>query len=111
MDDKQPPDSPIYSLSKNELSILWAWINKSLANTFIRLSKSSIGASIFFVSKPNRGLQLCVDYQDLIKLTVKNWSTFSLVSKSIERLGRAKQYTKLDLTDADYQICIKKKDK
>ena len=62
IDGKQPPYKPIYSLSKNELSIFRAYIDKNLGIGFIRPSKSSSGALILFVPKPNGGLQLCVDY-------------------------------------------------
>ena len=61
--------------------------------------------------KPNGGLQLCIDDWGFNKLIIKNWYPLLLVSNSPDRLGRAKQYIKLDLTDAYYQICIKKGDK
>lgn len=47
VDNKYPPYSLIYSLSKNELSIFWAYIDKNLANRFIKPFKSPAGASIF----------------------------------------------------------------
>ena len=90
VDDKQPSYGPIYSLSKNELSILWTYIEKNLANGFIRPSKSPAGAPILFVSKPNRGLRLCVDYRGLNNLTIKNRYPLFLVGKSLDRLGQAK---------------------
>ena len=108
IDGKQPPYGPIYSLSENELSILRAYIDKNLANGFIRPSKSPSGAPILFVPKPNGGLRLCVDYRGLNNLTIKNRYPLPLVGKSLDRLGRAKQFTKLDLTDVYYWIRIKK---
>ena len=110
VDDKQPPYGPIYSLSENELSILRAYIDKNLANGFIRPSKSPAGAPILFVSKPNGGLRLYVDYRGLNNLTIKNRYTLSLVGESLDRLGRAKEFTKLDFTDPYYRIRIKKGD-
>ncbi len=110
IDGKQPPYGPIYSLSENELPILRKYIDKNLVNRFIRPSKSSADAPILFVPKPNRGFRLCLDYQGLNNLTIKNRYPLSLVGESLYKLGRAKQYTKLDLTDAYYQIRIKKRD-
>ena len=52
-----------------------------------------------------------MDYPGLNNLAIKNRYPLSLVSKSLDRLGRAKQYTKLDLSDAYYRIRIKKDDK
>ncbi len=72
IDGKQPPYRPIYSLSENKLYILWAYIDKHLANRFIRHSKSPSGAPILFVPKPNRGLRPCMNYRGLNNLTIKN---------------------------------------
>ena len=47
-DGKQLPFGPIYSLGPVELEILKTYIKTILANSFIRLSKSPAGASIFF---------------------------------------------------------------
>ena len=110
IDGKQPPYGPIYSLFKNELSTLQTYIVKNLANRFIRPSNSQAGAPILFVPKPNKGLRLCVDYRGLNNLIIKNRYLLLLVSKSLDRLGRANQYTKLNLTDAYYRIRIKKRD-
>ncbi len=111
VDGKQRSYGPIYSLSENELSILSTCIDKNLAKRFIRPSKSPAGAPVLFVPKPNRGFRLYVDYRGLNNLTIKNWYPFSLVGESLDRLVRAKQYTKLDLSDAYYRIRIKKEDK
>ena len=81
-----------------------------MANRFIRLSKSPIGAPILFVSKLNRGLRLYVNYRGLKILNIKNQYFLVLVSKSFGRLGQAKWFTKLDLTDAYYRIRMKKRD-
>ncbi len=107
---KQPPYEPIYSLSKNELSIFQTYIDKNLAHGFIRLSKSSAGAPSLFVPKHNGGLRLYVDHRSLNNPTIKNRYSLLLVGKSLDRLGQARKYTKLDLTDAYYRIRIKKKD-
>ncbi len=105
IDGKQPPYRPIYSLSKNELSILQTYIDKNLANRFIRLSKSPAGAPIVCVPKPNKDIRLYVDYRGFNNLTIKNRYLFLLAGESLDRLGLAKQYTKLDLTD-EYYWCV-----
>lgn len=46
-------------------SILWKYINKNLANGLIFQFKYPFGALIFFIPKPNGGLQLCVNYWSL----------------------------------------------
>lgn len=101
----------IQSLFENALPILQAYIDKNLAKRFIRPSKSPSGAPIFFVPKPNGSLELYVDYRRLNDLAIKNSYLLPLVDEFLDRLGQVNQYTKLDLTDAYYQISIKKEDK
>jgi hypothetical protein len=59
-----------------------------------------------FVSKKDRGLRLCVDYQGLNAVTVKNCTPLPLISKILDRLRRAVILTKLDLKDTYYRIRI-----
>lgn len=67
-------------------------MDENLANKYIRPSKFPAGALILFVSKPNGGLWLCVDFRGLIYPTIKNRYPLALVGKSLDRFGRAKQY-------------------
>jgi hypothetical protein len=46
----------------NEEKEVKKFLKKNLAKGFIRESKSLIASPILFVKKPNRGLQLYVDY-------------------------------------------------
>ena len=91
--DKQPPFDPIYSLEPVELETLKIYIKTNLANGFIRPSKSLAGALIFFDRKPNGSLRLCVDYQGLNNITIKNQYLLFLIGKSLDRLGRARRFT------------------
>ena len=108
---KQPSYGPIYSLGPVELETLKTYIKTNLANGFIWTSKSLAGAPILFVRKRDGSLCLCVDYQGLNNLTIKNRYPLPLIGKSLDRLGRAKQFTQLDLTSAYYRMRIKEGDK
>ncbi len=90
-----------------ELETLKAYIENNLANGFIRPSQSPAGALIFFDKKPDGSLRLCMDYQGLNNLTIKNWYLLPLVGESLDRLGRARHFTQLDLTNAYYQMRIR----
>ena len=107
VDGQQPPYSPIYSLEPVELETLKAYIKTNLANEFIKPSKSPAGAPILFDRKSNGSLQLCVDYQGLNNLTIKNRYPLPLIGESLERLGRAKQFTQLNLISAYHQMRIR----
>ena len=39
-------------------------------------------------------------------MTIKNWYPLSLIDESLDRLGRAKQFTQLDITSAYHRIRI-----
>ena len=105
-ESKQPPFEPIYSLGPIELETLKTYIEINLANGFIRPFKSPARASILFNRKPDGSLRLCVDYQGLNNLTIKNRYPLPLIGESLDQLGRAKQFTQLDLTNAYYRMRI-----
>ena len=102
LNNKQPPYGPIYSLGLVELEILKTYIEANLASGFIKPSKSRAGAPILFVRKKNGSLHLFVNYQGLNNLTIKNCYPLPLIGKSLDRLGCAKHFTQLDLTNAYY---------
>ena len=110
-DDKQLPFRLIYSLRLVELETLKTYIKTNLANGFIRPSKSPAGAPILFDRKPDGSLRLCVDYRGLNNLTIKNRYPLPLIGESLDRLGRAKQFTQLDLTNAYHWMRICEGDK
>ena len=104
---KMPPQMPIYNLSQKELQILREYLDNVLAKGWIRPSKSPSGAPILFVPKKDGSIRLYVDYRGLNKITTKNRYPLPLISELLERLSRAKIYSKLDLRDAYYRIRIR----
>ena len=111
VEGQQPPYGPIYSLGPVELETLKTYIETNLANRFIRPSKFSAGALILFNRKSDSFFRLCVHYQGLNNLTIKNRYPLLLIGELLDRLGRAKQFTQFDLTSAYYQMRIRKGDK
>ena len=107
---KQPPYKLIYSLGPVELKILKTYIEINLANGFIRASKLPAGIPILFLRKLNGSFCLCINYQGLNNLTIKNWYLLPLIGEFLDWLGQAKQFTQLDLTIAYYWIRIKEGD-
>ena len=81
VDDQQLLYGLIYSLGLVELETLKIYIKNNLANNFFKPSKSFARAPIFFDKKSNRRLRLCVNYQGLNNLTIKNWYPLLLVGK------------------------------
>ena len=77
---------------------------------FIRPSKSSAAAPVLFVPNPPESLRLVVDYRGLNKVSVKNRYPLPLFPELLDRLHKAKVFTKLDLRNAYHQIRIKEGD-
>ena len=70
-----------------KLETLKAYIKNNLANGFIKPFKSFARVTIFFDKKPDGSLRLCVNYQDLNNLIIKNWYPLVLVEESLDQLS------------------------
>ena len=108
---KTPPQMPIYNFLQKELQILWEYLESALKKGWIRPSKLPTRAPILFIPKAEGIIWLYVDYRRLNKIIIKNWYPLLLVGELFNRLSHAKIFTKLDLCNAYYRICIKKGDK
>jgi hypothetical protein len=82
-----PPFGPIYGLSAPELK-----------------------APILFVKKKDDSLRLCVDYQGLNKLTVRNCYPLPLIPELLDQLQSARVFSKIDLRGAYNLVHIKPSD-
>jgi hypothetical protein len=56
-------------------------------------------------------MQLYIDYRSLNKVTIKNQYPIPLVSKMLDRLSKAKVFSKLNLRNAYHRLRIKEGDK
>jgi hypothetical protein len=97
IDNQGPPFGKIYNMSTNELEALKSYIDKMLGKGFIRFSNSPAGAPVLFIKKKNGTLRLCVDYRALNRITIKNRYPLPLAGDLMDRLSRAKIYSKIDL--------------
>jgi transposase InsO family protein len=95
-----PPHGRLYPLSQKEMEELRRYLDKMLANGFIRASKSPAAAPILFVPKKDGRLRPCVDYRHLNAITVKDKYPIPLISEHLDCLATAEIFTKLDLKGA-----------
>ncbi|KAH0602480.1 uncharacterized protein H6S33_008819, partial [Morchella sextelata] len=102
--EKEPPFGPLYGMSREELIVMKQYIQDNLQKGFIQASSSPAGAPVLFVKKADGTLRLCVDYRGLNELTVKNRYPLPLIRETLDRLSKAKWYTKLDLRQGYNQI-------
>lgn len=106
----EPPFGPLYDMSRDELLVLREYLEEHLGKGFIRSSRSPAASPVLFVRKPGGGLRFCVDYRALNALTVKNRYPIPLVRETLDRLCRARYYTKLDIIAAFNRLRIAKGD-
>jgi hypothetical protein len=107
---KEPeiPWGPLYNMSQEELVVLRKELNELLDKNFIRVSSSPAAAPVLFVRKPGGGLRFCVDYRALNAITKKDRYPLPLIYKTLNQIGRARWFTKLDVSAAFYKIQITK---
>jgi hypothetical protein len=109
VDGKNPqvPWGPLYNMSRDELLVLRKTLTEYLDKGFIRVSNSPAAAPVLFVRKPGGGLRFCVDYRGLNQITRKDRYPLPLIYETLQSIGRAKWFTKLDVVAAFHKIRIK----
>lgn len=105
------PIKPIHNLKPVRLKILKTYIESNQANDFISASKSFADAFILFDQKLDESFWLCINYQSLNNLIIKNWYPILLMSQSLDQLDCTKRFTQLDLTSAYFWIRIQEGNK
>jgi len=93
----EPHSSKIYPLSPVEQAELDTFLDENLKSGRITPSKSPMASPVFFVKKKDGSLRLVQDYRKLNDMTVKNSYPLPLISDLINKLSKAKYFTKLDV--------------
>lgn len=88
--EKQPLYKLFYAFSPVKLNTLKAYIKNHLKTEFIWLSRSLLSTPIFFNKKSDDSLCLCINYQSLNNMIMKNWYLFLLIDKTLDQLDWAK---------------------
>ena len=106
----EPFRSKIYPLSGNEQVELDAFIEENLKSGRIRPSKSPMASPVFFIKKKDGSLRLVQDYRKLNSMTVKNSYPLPLIHDIVNKLKKAKYFTKLDVRWGYNNVRIKEGD-
>ncbi|GKC90853.1 putative reverse transcriptase domain-containing protein, partial [Tanacetum coccineum] len=77
---------------------------------FIRPSSSPWGAPILFVNKKDGLFQMCIDYRELNKLTVKNRYQLPRIDDLFDQLQGSSVYSKIDLRSGYHQLRVREED-
>ena len=98
-------------MNPKETEVCKAFIDEYLKSGKIRKSQSPQASLFFFIQKKDGGLCPCQDYQYLNEHMVKNAYPLPLISTLIDKLKRAKYFSKMDIRWGYNNICIKEGDK
>ncbi|KAI9038564.1 uncharacterized protein KD926_010609 [Aspergillus affinis] len=94
-------------MTEQKLEVIWKYIQELLGKGFIRLSSSQSAVPLLIVRKPNGSLRVCVNYRALNELTIKSRYPIPLINETLNRLRRAKIFSKVDVIHAFNRLRIK----
>nr|GEY31351.1 putative reverse transcriptase domain-containing protein [Tanacetum cinerariifolium] len=77
---------------------------------FIRPSTSPWGAPVLFVKKKDGSFRMCIDYQELKKLTIKNCYPLPRIDDLFDQLQGSSVYSKIDLRSGYHQLRVRGED-
>nr|GEW42001.1 putative reverse transcriptase domain-containing protein [Tanacetum cinerariifolium] len=99
-----------YRLAPSEIKKLSDQLKKLAKKGFIRPSSSPWGAPVLFVKKKDGSFQMCVDYRELNKLTVKNRYLLPRIDDLFNQLQGSSVYSKIDLRSGYHQLRVREED-
>ncbi|KAI3678050.1 hypothetical protein L6452_37329 [Arctium lappa] len=112
--DLNPGTAPIarapYRLAPTEMKEMMMQLQDLLENGYIRPSSSPWGAPVLFVKKKDGSMQMCIDYRELNKVTVKNKYPLPRIDDLFDQLQGAGCFSKIDLRSGYHQMRVKKDD-
>nr|GEZ68459.1 putative reverse transcriptase domain-containing protein [Tanacetum cinerariifolium] len=99
-----------YRFALSELKELSEQLKELSEKGFIRPSLSPWGAPVVFVKKKDGSFRMCIDHQELNKLTIKNKYPLPRIDDLFDQLQGSSVYSKIDLRSGYHQLCIHEKD-
>ncbi|GKC58686.1 putative reverse transcriptase domain-containing protein [Tanacetum coccineum] len=85
-------------------------LQELLEKGFIRPSSLPWGALILFVKKKDGIFHMCIDYQKLNKLTIKNRYPLPRIDDLFDQPQGSSVYSKIDLRSGYHPLCIREED-
>ncbi|GJS37034.1 putative reverse transcriptase domain-containing protein [Tanacetum coccineum] len=99
-----------YRLASLEMKELAEQLQELTEKGFIRPSSSPWGAPVLFVKKKDSSFQMCIDYRELNKLTVKNRYPLPRIDDLFDQLQGSSIYSKIDLRSGYHQLRVREED-
>ena len=109
-----PGTNPIskapYRMASSELKELKEQLPDLLDKVFIRPSISLWGAPVLFVKKKDGSMRMCIDYQELNKVTIKNRYPLPRIENLLDQLQGARVFSKVSFHLGYHQVKVKEED-
>ena len=106
-----PGTSPIsmtsHRMASIELQELKVQIQELLDKGFIKPNTSPWGAPVLFAKKKDKTLQLCIDYRQLNRVTIKNRYPLPRIDDLFDQLKGVRVYSKIDLHTGYHQLRVR----
>ncbi|GJU19922.1 putative reverse transcriptase domain-containing protein [Tanacetum coccineum] len=99
-----------YRLAPSEVKELSDQLKELSDKGIIRPNSSPWGAPVLFVKKKERSFRMCIDYQELNKLTVKNRYPLPRIDDLFDQLQGSNVYSKIDLRSGYHQLRVREED-
>ena len=106
-----PGTSPIsmtpHRMALVELHELKVQLQELLDKGFIKPNTSPWGTPILFAENKDKTLRLCIDYQQLNRVTIKNQYPLPMIDDLFDLLRGARVYSKIDLCTGYHQLRVR----
>ena len=109
-----PITSPIsitpHRMVPAELQELKVQLQELLDRGFIKLTTSHWGTPVLLAKMKDKTLQLCIDYRQLNRVTIKNKYCLPRIDDLFDQLRGARVYSKIDLHTGYHQLRVREAD-
>nr|GEW36694.1 putative reverse transcriptase domain-containing protein [Tanacetum cinerariifolium] len=99
-----------YRLAPSEMKELSEQLQELFEKGFIRPSSSPWGSPVLFIKKKDGSFEMCIDYRELNKLTVKNRYPLPRIDDLFDQLQGSSVYSKIDLRSGYHQLRVREQD-
>ncbi|GJZ68791.1 putative reverse transcriptase domain-containing protein [Tanacetum coccineum] len=99
-----------YRLAPSKMKELSEQLKELYDKGFIRPSSSPWGAPVLFVKKKDGSFRMCIDYQELNKLTMKNRYPLPRIDDLFDQLQGSNVYSKIDMQSVYHQLRVREED-
>ena len=110
-ENASPIRLPSYRIPHAHRNAVRDEIDEMLKDGIIEPASSAYGAPIVLVTKKDKSLQLCVDYQKLNKQSESDAYLMPRINDLIDGLGCSQYVSTLDFTNGYWQVPVAMEDK